>query len=69
MNAIHDTTSHNMIVFGGAFIPRNNVTTVLSNASGVGDTPAWIELLRSDQLLPGRSHKSVVYDSTKNFNT
>src|ERR1022692_2374135 len=49
-NAVYDAGGNNMIVFGGGFIPRNNLTTVLSNANGLGGTPAWTQLSPSGQL-------------------
>ena len=66
-NAVYDAGGNHMIVFGGGFIPRNNLTTVLSNANGLGGTPAWIQLSPSGQLPPVRSHHTVVYDSANNI--
>ncbi len=66
MNAVYDSTGNNMIVFGGGFTPRNNVTSVLSNANGFGGTSAWTQLAPSGQLPPIRSFHSVVYDATDN---
>ncbi len=52
MNAAYDTAMNKMIVFGGGFIPRNNATSLLSNANGLGSTPAWTSLRRQANCPP-----------------
>lgn len=63
MNAVYDAAANEMIVFGGGFTPRNNNTTVLSNANGLGSTPAWSQLAPAGTLPAPRAGHTVVYDA------
>jgi Galactose oxidase, central domain len=64
--AVYDPTSNAMIVFGGGEC-LNSVWT-LSNANGLGGTPAWTNLIANGKAgsPPGRISAQAVYDSTSN---
>jgi len=69
-SAVYDQANNRMIVFGGCadtecLLPLND-TWVLSNANGVGGTPAWTELSPSGPLPSPRSFHNAVYDATHN---
>jgi Galactose oxidase, central domain len=70
-SAVYDQTNNRMIVFGGCadgfecLIPLNDVW-VLSNANGVGGTPAWTQLSPSGTLPSPRAYHNAVYDATNN---
>src|SRR5437588_1390780 len=69
-SAVYDPSSNRMIVFGGRESNQNNTNDVwlLTNANGLGGTPAWINLLPANS--PGapasRSGHSAVYDIATN---
>src|SRR5271157_504588 len=64
----YDSANNRLVIFGGN--PNNdnnppvNDVYVLTNANGLGGTPAWIKLSPSGSLPPGRANHSVVYDSS-----
>ena len=72
-NAVYDGASNRMIVFGGvaggycsgAPPPRNDVW-VLTNANGLGGTPAWILLSPGGSQPAPRAHSTSVYDRSSN---
>jgi hypothetical protein len=69
-SAVYDQTNDRMIVFGGCadvycFDPLND-TWVLTNAIGLGGTPAWTQLSPSGNLPSPRSFHNAVYDATNN---
>lgn len=71
--ALYDATNNRMIIFGG-FAPSSNYFSdvwVLSNANGVGGTPAWTSVPASQDVglfaFPfGRTMHGAVYDATAN---
>jgi hypothetical protein len=69
--AVYDSTNNRMIIFGGGSLspgeaPAYNDTWVLSNANGLGGTPAWSQL-RPTGVAPGRrGNHSAVYDAVNN---
>ena len=67
-SAVYDSTNNLMIVFGG-----NNCSTtyfndvwVLSNANGLGGTPAWSQLSPNGAPPAPRGFASAVYDAVNN---
>lgn len=66
--AVYDPNTNSMIVFGGNNCSKSyfNDVWVLSNANGVGGTPAWTELAPSGTLPTTRESCSAVYDSVNN---
>ena len=72
-NAVYDATNNRMVVFGGASggycagapPPRNDVW-VLTNANGLGGTPAWVQLSPSGAAPAARNSSSSVYDAVNN---
>ena len=64
--AVYDPTTDRLIVFGGGEF-LNSVWT-LSNANGLGGTPAWTELIANGKAgsPPGRFSAQAIYDSTSN---
>jgi uncharacterized protein (TIGR03437 family) len=68
--AVYDPASNRMIVFGGdncatAGTPFSNDVWVLSNANGLGGTPAWTQLSPAG-APPARDDVSAVYDAGSN---
>jgi hypothetical protein len=64
--AVYDPSHNVMIVFGGGnFV--NSVWT-LSNANGLGGTPAWTNLIANGKAgsPPGRIGAAAIYDPTSN---
>lgn len=61
-SAVYDPTNNIMIVFGGAGTAE---VWTLSNANGLGGTPAWAQLAPSGGPA-GRSGQSAVYDVVNN---
>lgn len=61
-NAVYDTAYNRMIVFGGTTTGVNNDVWVLSNANGLGGTPAWTQLSPTGGPPAARSSSSAVYD-------
>lgn len=65
--AVYDPVSNRMMVFGGNNASGYfNDTWVLSNANGLGGTPAWDETASSGTLPPARSEHTAVYDPNAN---
>lgn len=67
-SAVYDGASNRMIVFGGysgGNAPLNDVW-VLTNASGVGGTPTWIELQPTGTPPAARFYHTAVYDPATN---
>jgi hypothetical protein len=65
-SAIYDETSNRMIVFGGFSGTAMNDVWALTNANGVGGTPAWTKLSPGGTAPAARYGHSAVYDSTNN---
>ncbi len=65
-SAVYDPASNRMIVFGGVvnFALAHDVQ-VLSNANGLGGTPAWTVLSPTGAMV-GRDMHSAVYDAANN---
>ena len=73
--AVYDATNNRMIVWGGdsTFVSLPDLTDVwvLTNANGLGGTPAWIPLSPTGGpppggTFPGRESTSAVYDAATN---
>ena len=70
--AIYDTANDRMIIFGGANLsgqafPGFNDAWVLTNANGLGGTPAWTRIKPSG-ITPGvRYFHTAVYDAVHNL--
>jgi N-acetylneuraminic acid mutarotase len=72
-NAVYDAASNRMIVFGGAAggycsgaPPLRNDVWVLTNANGLGGTPAWIQLSPIGSPPAARGSSTSVYDPSSN---
>ncbi len=70
-SVVYDPTSNSMIVFGGNNCSKTyyNDVWVLSNANGVGGTPAWKKLSTFGTSPSVRESSAVIYDSTNNVLT
>jgi hypothetical protein len=72
LSATYDRSTNTMTIFGGdeqsgAVV---NETWVLSNANGMGGTPAWTQIAASSNILPApRAAHQAVYDSGTNVMT
>ena len=66
--AIYDPTSNRMTIFGGqnCFSTLFNDTWVLTNANGLGGTPAWTQLATVGTPPSPREISSVGYDPATN---
>lgn len=66
--SVYDATTNRMIVFGGddACPPLFNDVWVVSNANGMGGTPAWTKLAVSGKSPGVRKEHSAVYDPSSN---
>jgi hypothetical protein len=65
--AIYDSSSNSMVVFGGTGATGLlSDTWVLSNANGLGGTPAWKQLQPTGAAISARSGHSAIYDVTSN---
>ncbi len=67
--AVYDPGSNKMIIFGGALgfaSPCANDVWALSNANGVGGTPAWTRLGTAGTPPSPRTRLASVYDATTN---
>jgi hypothetical protein len=65
-SAVYDSTTNRLIVFGGtgnSGVPMSDVW-VLTNANGMGGTPAWAQLSPSGSLA--RTSHGATYDSLTN---
>jgi hypothetical protein len=66
-SAVYDPGSNRMIIFGGdSNTNALNDVWVLTNANGLGGTPAWTQLTPSAPLPPVGSSFSAIYDSVAN---
>jgi Kelch motif protein/galactose oxidase-like protein len=67
-SAVYDVTTNRMIVFGGnnGCPPLFNDVWVLSNANGLGGTPAWTQLAVTGTPPSPRKAQSAVYDPNTN---
>jgi hypothetical protein len=66
--AVYDPTSNTMIVFGGnnCFSTFYNEVWTLSNANGLGGTPAWTMLSPSGTAPSPRNLSTAAYDPASN---
>jgi hypothetical protein len=67
-SAVYDSTNNRMIIFGGcsaSCAPVLNDVWVLTNANGVGGTPAWTQLELSGGPA-ARTNAAVAYDPSNN---
>jgi len=66
--SVYDPNTNTMIVFGGSDCASGlfNDVWVLSNANGLGGTPAWTQLSPSGSAPSGREASSAIYDPTTN---
>jgi len=62
-SAVYDPASNRMTIYGGRFL---NDVWVLSNANGLGGSPAWTELLPLGGPPAQRENHSAVYDPNSN---
>src|SRR5690242_12187543 len=67
--AVYDSKNNRMIVFGGAASAIYSDVWVLSNANGLGGTPAWTQLAPSGTAAAGGWLASAVYDRVNNIMT
>jgi hypothetical protein len=68
-STVYDPTNNRMIVFGGCdggCFPTLNDVWVLTNANGLGGTPAWISLPTSGGGPAPRTDHTAVYDESSN---
>ena len=65
--AVYDAASNRMIVFGVHYSGVvSSEVWVLSNANGLGGTPAWTLLSTPAPVIPGRINHAAVYDAGQN---
>jgi len=66
--AVYDPATNIMIVFGGGSASFVNSVWTLSNANGLGGTPAWTNLIANGTVgsPPVRWSAAAIYDSTSN---
>jgi len=64
-NAVYDSTSNTMIMFGGSNCSGGYLSDVwlLSNANGQGGTPAWTKIGVTGSNPPLREGSSAIYDA------
>jgi hypothetical protein len=70
--AVYDAANNRMIVFGGLGLDGEQLFSdlwVLTNANGIGGTPAWIKLTPTGSLTSDVESPSAVYDSVNNIMT
>ncbi len=68
-SAVYDPNTNRMIIFGGCgggCQPTLNDVWVLTNANGLGGTPAWIQLSPAGGRPAGRTKHTAVYDPATN---
>lgn len=68
-SSVYDSASNRMVIFGGCnsgCLPTLNDVWVLTNANGLGGTPAWIQLLPIGTPPTSRTKHTAVYDSANN---
>src|SRR5260370_42326449 len=64
-SAVFDVTNNRMIVFGGGegnTSPCTNDVWVLTNSTGKGVTPAWVQLAPNGALPTARGRHGAAYD-------
>lgn len=68
-SAVYNATNNQMTIFGGNTFSTTNLflndVWVLSNANGLGGTPAWTQITTASSP-PGRDEHSAVYDAPNN---
>jgi len=66
-SAIYDSADNRMVVHGGVIGtgPVRNDTWILTNANGLGGTPAWSQLVPT-AAGPYRASHTAIYDSVSN---
>jgi hypothetical protein len=65
----YDQVNDRLILFSGAQaagIPPPNDVWVLTNATGSGGTPSWLQLTPTGGPPQGRNQQTVIYDPTSN---
>jgi hypothetical protein len=64
---VYDSSTQRLILFGGnnTSVPINDVW-VLTNANGLGGTPAWTHLIPTGGPPPARDNHAAVYDAANN---
>jgi hypothetical protein len=67
-SAVYDPAANRLLVFAGAQVESYTATNfndvwILTNANGLGGTPAWIEVAPAGILPSPRTTHSAVYDS------
>jgi hypothetical protein len=67
--AVYDSQNNRMIIFGGEGTTLFSDVWVLSNANGLGGTPAWTQLAPSGTMTGGLAAASAVYDPINNIMT
>jgi hypothetical protein len=70
--AVYDPANNRMIVFGGLGADGEQLFSdlwVLTNANGLGGTPAWIQLTPGGSLTADVELSSAVYDPVNNIMT
>lgn len=67
--AIYDAANNRMIVFGGYSTQSLTDVWALTNANGLGGTPAWIQLSPVGGPPDSLDGSSVVYDAANNIAT
>lgn len=64
--AVYDSQNNRMIIFGGEGATLFSDVWVLTNANGLGGTPAWIQLAPNGTMTGGVAAASAVYDQVNN---
>lgn len=65
-SAVYDVASNRMIIAGGDSPGTLNDVWVLSNADGLGGTPAWTELVPTGGPPTATAYRAVTYDPASN---
>jgi hypothetical protein len=70
-NAVYDATNNRMIVYSGEGAGSVSLSDVwvLSNANGLGGTPAWTQLSPTGSTPDAKDESAAVYDPTTNTMT
>lgn len=69
-STVYDQANNRLIVFGGCSgncVPALNDVWVLSNANGLGGTPAWTQLTPNSAAPTARANASAAYDPARNW--
>ena len=69
---VYDAANNRMIVFGGLGMDGEQLFSdvwVLTNANGLGGTPAWIQLTPAGSLTADVESSSAIYDPVNNIMT